>query len=389
MSATARVLRLTSPLLALLSAVGCAPPAVDAEARTRLQLARTGDEAAAATAQFVDAIDSAELELAVALPALVEVDLADAIIRAQDRGVAIEVITDVDRAEDPGVALLAAAEVPLKLADPGIAYQDFAVNLELVFPGEAVQMSHAYAIVDRTRVLSAPFVGGGDVGENLVLDVESEDIAWDFLLEHGQIFGGLDASSLTAYSAGAKSIVDPNWLYPTQSSLTVELWFGPQERLIKRVIDAVYASKADVSILTDDMFDKGLATALQAKAADGFPMQVIVGQRFGSQSPQLSSELRDAAPDVSKFILSDERRVPTVVLIDQGTDPVGGKPRTRAFVLTHELVSATRTLGIEPLRSDQLIDGHLWVLGQTGEVGPEITQLQELIDEHLDLSEAL
>ena len=52
-------------------------------------------------------------------------------------------------------------------------------------------------------------------------------------------------------------------------------------------------------------------------------------------------------------------------------------------------VSATRTLGIEPLRSDQLIDGHLWVLGQTGEVGPEITQLQELIDEHFDLSEAL
>jgi hypothetical protein len=118
-------------------------------------------------------------------------------------------------------------------------------------------------------------------------------------------------------------------------------------------------------------------------------MQVIVGQRFGTQSPQLSSELRDAAPDVSSFILTDDRRVPTVVLIDQGVDLVGGKPRTRAFVLTHELVSATRTLGIEPLRSDQLIDGHLWVLGQTGEVGPEITQLQELIDEHFDLSEAL
>lgn len=377
----------TLPLLTLLGA--CAAPAVDAEARTRLQLARTGDEPAATSDAFIAAIDAAEQTLHVALPALVELPLAQAIIDAQDRGVLVEAILDVDRADDPGVALLVAAEVPLKLADPGISYQDFSVNLELSFPGEDVQMSHAYAVIDSTRVVSAPFVGGGEIGENLVLDIESEDIGWDFMLEHGQIFGGLDASALTAYSAGAKSIVDPNWLYPTQSALTLELWFGPQERLVKRVIDAVYGAKSDVTILSDDVFDKGLAVALQAKAADGFAMQVIVSQRFGEHAPQLSSELRDAAPDVDTRMLTDDRRVPTIVLVDQGTDRVGGKPRTRAFVLTHEMVSATRTLGIEPLRSDQLIDGHLWVLGQTGEVGPEITQLQELVAAHIDASEAL
>ena len=57
----------------------------------------------------------------------------------------------------------------------------------------------------------------------------------------------------------------------------MEIWLGPQERLIKRVTDAVYSSRSDVRILTNELADGGLAKALQAKSADGFDVQVVVG----------------------------------------------------------------------------------------------------------------
>lgn len=373
-------------LFGLLSA--CAAPSAD-DARNQLTLSLVGDDPAAASDAFIAAIESAEAELAVGLPELTDEALAAAIIDAQDRGVAVEVVLDVDKADDAGAVMLVDALVPVTFADGGITYQDFSVNVELSFSGDDVRMTHAYAIIDRTRVITGSQIGGVELGENIVMDVVSEDIGQDFLLEHGQLFGGMDASALTAYFAGAKSIVDARWLYKTQSSLTVELWFGPQERVVKRIIDSVYSARSDVTVLTDDFLDKGLATALQAKASTGFDVKVIVGQRFGSQAPPLSGELRDNAPDVQKSQFSLEQRVPTVVLVDQGTDRMGMRPRTQAFVLTHEIVSATRTLGIEPIPTDQLMDGNLWVLSQTGEVGPEIQQLNDLVLQHLEQSEAL
>lgn len=376
-------------LAALLGLLGaCAAPTAE-DARNQVQLSLTGDDPAAASDAFIAAIESAQSELQVGAPELTDEALAAAIIDAQDRGVAVEVVLDEDQAADPGAQMLVEALVPVTFADGGITYQDFSVNVELSFSGDDVRMTHAYAIIDRTRVLTASQVGGVQLGENIVMDVVSEDIGQDFMMEHGQIFGGLDASAQTSYFAGAKSIVDARWLYKTQTALTVELWFGPQERVVKRVIDSVYSARSDVTVLTDDFLDKGLATALQAKASTGFDVKVVVGPRFGTQAPPLSGELRDNTPDVQKYQFSAEQRIPTVVLVDQGVDRMGLRPRTQAFVLSHEIVSATRTVGTEPIPSDQLMDGNLWVLSQTGEVGPELQQLNDLVLQHLEQSEAL
>ena len=93
---------------------------------------------------------------------------------------------------------------------------------------------------------------------------------------------------MTAFSNMQKSIADNRWLYRTQSSLDLEVWLGPQERLTKRIIDAVYGARSSVRVLTNDFANEGLTQALQAKAGHGFNVQVIVGPGMRGSNSALS-----------------------------------------------------------------------------------------------------
>jgi hypothetical protein len=56
-------------------------------------------------------------------------------------------------------------------------------------------------------------------------------------------------------------------------------------------------------------------------------------------------------------------------------------------------VSATRLAAAEPVATDQLIDGHMWVIEETRSVGedpaPELEVLLETMNRHYDRAEAL
>lgn len=364
----------TTPLLALLA--GCVAPD-PGEAFTDLDIAPV-TEASAVNSRFVDVAVEAERTLHVALPGLSDPDLADAIVAAWDRGVEVAVVTDADQADDAGVALLLEAGVPLRLADGAVTYFEFTLNGPVAWSSDQAQMTHAFIVGDGTRVALATAAGHVDDRPAVVFAGHSEELGEDLISEHVQVFGGVDATALTAFDSPAKSIADARWSYPTQSDDMLELWLGPQERVVKRLIDAVYAARSSIRVLTDDLADEGLALALQRKAEDGFDVEVLVGRRFATTNPALSQVLLDQAPDVPLLRATTDAVLPTVVYIDYDRARDGRFHMGKALVATHPVWSAARLSSGAEVVTDQLCDGALVVVTRHGEPGDNLIQLAGL-----------
>jgi hypothetical protein len=368
-------------LLPCLALIGCAAPDTSA-IFTNLDVRVVADEQAAGD-EMVAVIEGADDELIVALPHLTDGFLTEAILAKHAEGVDVRVISDIDQASDPGIVALMDAGVPLRLGDAGITYFDFALNVDVSWTSSQVIMSHAFAVADRHDVVSATAVGGDSPGAQVVFQIQGEDVANDLWTEHNQIFGGSDATALTAFSAPAKSIADARWVYPTDTSVPLEMWFGPQERVTKRCIDAIYSARTSVRVMSNELVNDGLVRAMQEKASWGFPVEAIVGPEFGSTSQALARVLENDAPDVTKRRFDAVSDLPTVVLID-----IEGGPQVtpRGYVLSHDMYSAARLYRSTTVLTDQLIDGNLFVVSdETYALGssPD-SELQALVDVYLD-----
>jgi hypothetical protein len=322
----------------------------------------TSSDAADVNAAFIDVAASAVEELHVALPALDDPDLTEALIAAYDRGVDVQVVSDAQAAATVGLVALRDAGVPLTLADDDLAFFDFSLNDDVAWTGDQVQMSQSYAVADRARWVNASRAGTTAAGPIAWFEGRGEDIAEVFIAEHNQLMGGTDATSLDAFSATNKSSPDVRWLFPTSSDELMAVHFGPQERLIKMMIDTVYAARSGIRVMSEDISDEGLARALQAKAADGFDVEVVVGATFGQTSPALSEILRSQTPDVPKLQATVDGGLPTVLFVDFEPGRDGFFHRPRVMVLSHPIWSAARLFNGQVVETDQYIDGTLMVL---------------------------
>lgn len=384
--------------LALLLLVGCSAPGME-DYFVQLDVQTTTDEAGA-TAAMIDAIEDAEKTLEIALPRAEDTAISDAIVAAWDAGVDVEVVTDIDSRDGAGIVAIAEAGIPLRYADGSVTYFDFNANDDVEWTSDQVIMSHAFVVADDLRVVNATSVGGAGDGSQIVFQASNEDLADDLHLEHNQLMGGSDATALTAFSAPAKSQADIRWVYPTQSDAVYELWLGPQERVTKRVIDAIYTARRSVRVMSNEVANDGISRALQSKSSWGFDVELIVGPDFGSTLQQLEDQVVDQTPDVQKFRFTDAVDVPTLVLIDiEGKDgDLDVLPR--AYVLSHDLFSASRfyedRLGrLLEVTTDQLIDGNLNVItdedhrydGSHSDPESELAPLIDLYMDHLDRAE--
>ena len=152
------------------------------------------------------------------------------LIDAHDAGLLVEVVTDVDQREaDAGTQLLLDAGVPVKLADDEMTYTEFGIGS--TSPRSRVPSEYVTTILGlrssptRTGSCSRPSSApSGMATPAWCTTCQSEDLIDDLSMEHNQLFGGTDASSLTAFSSMAKSIADARWLYPNQSGLELEVW---------------------------------------------------------------------------------------------------------------------------------------------------------------------
>ncbi len=366
--------------IAALAMGACSPPDLS---RTSTDLSvEVVTDVADVDGRFVSLIEGAETSLHVALPTIESPAIADALLAAVDRGVEVEVSTDAQSEHAVGVAALLDAGLDVALDDDALAYFGFDVNADLGWSGAQVQMSHAMAVADDARFVTASRAGELADGPIAVFEGRGEDPCEVIEGELRQIHDGIDATALDAYNAGNKSIPDPRTIFGTSSDERFELHFGPQGRLLKGVIDAVYDARSSVRIVTEDLTDVGLIQALQNKAADGFDVQVIVGASFGSTSSAQSNVLRDQAPDVEKLHVLGGARLPTVVYVDFDPARDGRYHTPTVMVLTHPLYSASRLFGSSPVVTDQYIDGTMVVMS-VADVPPS-PPLQALAAIHAD-----
>jgi hypothetical protein len=317
-----------------------------------------------------------------------DTELADALIDAYVSGLTVEVITDIDLRDTPAVAALRDADVPVTLADGEIAYFDFNINSEVVFDSSVCVMSHSWVVADSARIVSGNRMGSLDDGTHVTFAVEGEELVEDMLWEHNQVFGGIDATAVTAFDANAKSTTDPRWGYMTDQPVQLGVWFGPQERLLKRVIDAIYSARVNVRIVTDTLDNPEIIKALQDKAFWGVDVEVVVGQNFSPTDARLRDQYNDAV-DVRWYQTTTSHPLPTIVVVDTEPDDVGKWSTVRGMVLTHGLLSASRVYRGTPIPSDQLVDGTLWTLEQTQEPDPELLLLLDAYQAERDDAEEL
>jgi hypothetical protein len=177
-------------------------------------------------------------------------------------------------------------------------------------------------------------------------------------------------------------------MYPTQTDQILELWLGPQERVIKRVIDYTYGARANIWVMTNDLADEGLIRALYAKRVDGFDVRVLVGPDFGRSAPNSSAVLLRETAGLEKRQITDTV-VPTVVLIDTERDRMGRYSVARGIGMSHPIWSANRLFAGSEVQTDQLADGNMWVLDDYSEPSGDLLDLIALFEESWDRGESL
>lgn len=340
------------------------------------------DDGPAANLAFIDLVDAADDHLRVALPGLTDPELTNALLAAHERGVDLAFVTDIDRQEESGVAALLDAGVPVQLADAGIGYFDFSINEDVAFVSDDIAMTHAFAVADARQFVMA--TGAGDIlgGARILFEGASETLSEDLLGEHTQVFGGSDATALTAFDSMAKSIADLRWAYPTQSDEILEVWFGPQERVVKRMTDAVYGARSSIRLMSNDVADEGIIRAMQQKAADGFDVEVIVGPQFASTNGAISDILSFQSGTVEVLRAAGVDPLATLLFVDFDRAMDGRYHKPQAMMLTHPVLSAARSYSDRPVVTDQLTDGALYVLQVHGE---PTAPLQELAQLYMDV----
>ena len=278
----------------MLAVAGCsneAPP-VTSQHYNQLTLVESGSGGAASKSGaeletfLVEAIGDADESIYAALEDLKSDSVADALIAAYRRGVDVRLVSDIESRGQRGFRKIEAQapRLPIRYGDGGLSYQP-QPTIDLVRTGAMNQMTHNFLVLDKVRVLN--LTGGfRDVpegrGDDLQIgfDAMSEDLGKDFQDEFDQMFGGTFSTTVDTYNGPLKSNTNPRVYYPTPSGV-MELYFGPQERLIKKALDEIYNARGSVWVTTEMLENRFIMEALEYKAMIGLDVKVVIGDDDG------------------------------------------------------------------------------------------------------------
>lgn len=414
---------------------------------TQIEYFIDGDE----KARLVAELGSATTRVDAAITRLTDIEVADALIRAKDRGAVVRVAADRDFAGDAGLERLEEAGIEIVygdgelfyLPDPNIAgvvsspcgfiggvvrcpAPDGAEDLEnyagdepvgaIYRPGSFNLMSHNFFIVDVRTVWNFTTPFDGSDAPQFGFRAESERMREVMDREFTQLFGGVFATTLDVYNGPVKSSPQQNPDFNAKSYLTdrgeLELRFNPQDRVTKTIIDDTYRARASVWLVTDTIGEDFLIRALNYKAdarrpgdnSDAFDVRVIVNPN--GQSPFTRAELE--ATGVVRFAPSDIDVLPTIAIFDAVEDADGDERPRRVHVSSQPLWRAgpfniirnntsefcppdleDDCVVVHP--ADYFVDGNMWSLleyrGQVHEI-EEIDRFEQWFNTLWDQSEA-
>jgi hypothetical protein len=367
--------RVLFSFFAMLWACAAPDPHSDLFNRSEALYVRSDAEGKALEQRAVQAIDRAKLRVWASFERLESTDIANALLRAVGRGVDVRVVADIDHKAEAGLALLSQKLGKLDRGSPRLVLMGGPLDYSpepsrnLGRSGDLDQITDTFLLVDTNRVLNLSKGFGATTDLRWGFDVHSTDVAKDFEDEHSQLFAGVSATTLNYYDGTLKSNNNNRVYYPMPDDVW-ELYFGPQERLIKRVIDEIYAARASVQIITPELSNTFMVDALRYKARVGGIIDVLVEKGSLARSSSRFNELKKAIADdkASADLRVAEQLGFTAVIIDAERARDGRRYQTRVLMLSHPLVESIPFDASDVSRlSDAFMDGNMWVYSRPSE----------------------
>lgn len=342
-----------------------------------------------AESEAVTLTRAAQTTIDAALSDLGRETLAEALIAAQDRGVRVRVVADIDRQQQAGFRRLEAAGIDVVYGDAGLLWSPQPA-LDIDRAGEDNRMTHSFLIADGTRMIALsggfPAVGAAERPVTGFAAI-SEALARDFGDVFQQMHGGVFATTLTVYGASLSTDTNNATTYPTEDGI-VEAYFGPAEPLAKHLIDEIYGARARVDIFAESLGNTRLVDVLRYKAEAGFPVRVVLAERARDDAFSVTDQLEAIFADVrarrggeTPFV----RYVPDVggalVLLDGADDRRGVYRIGKALTLTEGLLPAVPYERVDDeaisLPSASFTDASMWVVTEEpARGGPDYPDLR-------------
>ncbi|MGB0648349.1 MAG: phospholipase D-like domain-containing protein [Bradymonadia bacterium] len=305
----------------------------------------------------VDSIDVSEFRVSVALEHFESSLVADALIRAYDRGVDVRVVADTDLADQVGFQRVRDAGIEIVEGDGAFLWSAEFGKDPVIRSGEDNRMVHNFMVFDMLRLLVSTQGFEGDNPSDLKFGfaVNSEDLARDFQDSFDQLYAGVFSTEMTFFSDSVSSDSNRRAFYPTLDG-TLELYFGPQEPVVKEVIDSVYSARSDIWISSPVLRNTDLLSALRYKQEAGFDVRILTAEPL----PREWSGIFDAQ-------IRPSIRQTLVIMDGDFAQRLPGYARGKAFVSSIPLLQSVpfyRPNGdpnANPVAqaSDQFIDGSM------------------------------
>ena len=230
-------------------------------------------------------------------------NVAAAMVRAKQRGVAVRMVTDTDTLEDTGNQLVQAAFSQLRKA-----------NIPIVDDQRGAIMHHKFTVVDGEWVQTGSWnYTDGDTYRlnNNVVIIRSPELAKNYTAEFERMF--LRRQFGPQKAAGATKPV------LAVEGVKVENYFAPKDKVSARIIDVVKQAKESVYFLAFSFTHDGIGDAIIAQAKAGRKVGGVFESTGSNTRFSEFGRMKDAGLDVwqdgssyamhHKVIIVDEKVV--------------------------------------------------------------------------------
>lgn len=227
--------------------------------------------------QLADAIDEAERTVDVAAYDFDLERVADALIRAHERGLRVRLVTDSDYADELGPVRLEAAGIPVVYDERGAFMHDKFVVLD-----EAAVWTGSWNLTDY----------GTYRNNNNVVIVESQALAQNYTTEFEEMF--------EEGAFGPTSPAETPYSQVEVGEILVENYFGAEEEIAPRIIEQLEEAETSIQFLAFTFTDDGISGAMNRKHREGVLVQGVVESRNAGSMGSDVEALQKAGADVLK-----------------------------------------------------------------------------------------
>ncbi len=226
-------------------------------------------------AHLVQLIGSAQHSVDVAAYELDLETVADALLAAQARGVAVRLVTDTDNLEEPAVERLAKGGVPVR--------ED----------GRSAIMHNKFIIIDGRYLWTGSWnltVNCTYRNNNNAIVIASPDLAANYQREFDEMFGSQSFGPRSPTSAAPAQV--------TVHGTAIECYFAPEDGIAERLVELVSQAEESVHFMAFSFTDEALAQALIERHQAGVSVSGVMEKRGSTTQYAQLPPLQEAGVEV-------------------------------------------------------------------------------------------